>query len=748
MDMRLPEARKTARLRQLLKAPYWLLTGQALRKVRLWRHARVIRRSGLFDQGYYLQHYPDVAAANLDSVVHYVTYGAAEGRNPHPLFDTSFYLQQNPDVARAKVNPLFHFVRHGAREGRDPHPLFDTSVYLKKNPDVAKAGVNPLSHYLIHGAAEGRDPHGGVPGAVEEALGQVRNRLERDPTVLDWNSGLGLARVLSRLAVFSPPGAADVQRLPYLDGTVDVVVLSSADPVRVAEARRVAAAAVLRLSGLRAGDATAEGFRLEWKPEATAPPSLPGTSIIVPAHDKASYTDACLKQLLATLPRDFRGEIIVVDDASTDETPAVLDRWAASSALVRRLRNAENLGFLRSCNRAAEAASGEVLVFLNNDTLPQPGWLPPLLRLLRDQPGAGAVGGKLVYPDGTLQEAGGVIFSDASGCNFGKYDADVNAPLYSYVREVDFCSGALLAIPRTLFLELGGFDLRFSPAYYEDVDLCFRLRESGYRVYYQPESVVIHYEGVSSGTDTSRGVKRCQVINREKFKEKWGESLRRQPPPPERYDAATLHALSVRDDRPRALVCAPRMPEYDREAGSRRIFHLLEFLQEAGWAVSFVAQDATASERYARVLQQLGVATYAGSQAALVGDEYLETIDELIAPGQFDLAILAFWNIGEELLPRIRSLSPARGRPGQRPCGRPRARPLRSSHGRPRTLARGLRRAQGDPVHRELSASTKRRGAEVPVHGDPASARSGRLGGTSGLCGGQCAGGPGGGRDR
>src|SRR5258708_33552631 len=123
MDMRLAEARKAARVRQLLKAPYWLLTGQALRKVRLWRHARVIRRSGLFDQGYYLQHYPDVAAANLDSVVHYVTDGAAEGRNPPPLFDTSFHLRRNPDVAPAKVNPLFRSVPPGASGGRAPHPL-------------------------------------------------------------------------------------------------------------------------------------------------------------------------------------------------------------------------------------------------------------------------------------------------------------------------------------------------------------------------------------------------------------------------------------------------------------------------------------------------------------------------------------------------------------------------------------------------------------------------------------------------
>jgi hypothetical protein len=121
-------------------------------------------------------------------------------------------------------------------------------------------------------------------------------------------------------------------------------------------------------------------------------------------------------------------------------------------------------GFIASCNRGATEASGEILIFLNNDTLPMPGWLPSLLRVLHDNPDAGAVGGKLVYPDGTLQEAGGVIFSDGSGCNFGKHDPSANAPLYSFLREVDYCSAALLATRRALFLELGGFDRRFQPA--------------------------------------------------------------------------------------------------------------------------------------------------------------------------------------------------------------------------------------------------------------------------------------------
>jgi O-antigen biosynthesis protein len=271
---------------------------------------------------------------------------------------------------------------------------------------------------------------------------------------------------------------------------------------------------------------------------------LQTASIIIPVYNQVNYTQSCLEELGKTLPHDFRGEIIVVDDASSDETAEVLKRFEAADPRIKVLRNAQNAGFIASCNRAAGEASGEIIIFLNNDTLPMPGWLPPLLRVLREKPDAGAVGGKLVYPDGTLQEAGAVIFSDGSGYNFGKHDETANAPLYSFLREVDYCSAALLATRRSLFLEAGGFDARFQPAYYEDADYCFALRAKGHRVYYQPESVVVHFEGASSGTDITTGVKSYQAVNRGKFVQKWADVLRHQPSPPPQYDFVALHELA------------------------------------------------------------------------------------------------------------------------------------------------------------------------------------------------------------
>ena len=237
-----------------------------------------------------------------------------------------------------------------------------------------------------------------------------------------------------------------------------------------------------------------------------------------------------------------------MDDGSEDETQALLKRWEGSSSRLnlKVLRNRSNIGFTASCNRGAGAAKGDLLVFLNDDTLPQIGWLSALLRTFRDHPNVGAVGGKLLYPDGSVQEAGNIVFDDGSGANFGRGDYCADDPLYSYVREVDYCSAALLATPRKLFDEIGGFDERYSPAYYEDTDYCFAVRRRGHSVLYQPHSVVVHTEGATSGTDVTSGVKRYQVVNQSKFVEKWEKELREQPQPPDRYDLRTWYGLATR----------------------------------------------------------------------------------------------------------------------------------------------------------------------------------------------------------
>jgi len=377
---------------------------------------------------------------------------------------------------------------------------------------------------------------------LNEAIEKFQTHFDAEPAVLDWNTGLGLSRRLPDSVVFEPAG--DVDRLPYLDKTVDIVAVPAGDDARLMEARRVATAAVavVHANGglLRHAD-----VNIEWQKDVDRS-WLPRTSIVIPSYNGIAFTEACLAALEETLPAGLDYEIIVVDDASTDGTSERLRARAKSRTRLKVLRNETNSGFIVTCNKGASAATGEVLVFLNNDTLPQRGWLVPLLRLLRDRKDAGAVGGKLMFPGGRLQEAGDIIFRDGSGANFGRGDYDADDPLYSYAREVDYCSGALLATPRALFRELGGFDEDFSPGYYEETDYCFRVRQKGYRVYYQPDSVVIHVEGGINGTDVATGKKRYQAVNREKFNARWADALTTQPDPPDRYDRNVWHALAVR----------------------------------------------------------------------------------------------------------------------------------------------------------------------------------------------------------
>lgn len=245
----------------------------------------------------------------------------------------------------------------------------------------------------------------------------------------------------------------------------------------------------------------------------------PVASIIVPVFNKLEYTLGCLAALAASgncLPY----EIIVVDDASTDGTSSVVPAIAG----VTYVRNDENLGFIGSCNRGAALARGRYLVFLNNDTAVQSDWLDALVETFKDFPGAGLVGAKLLYPNGQLQEAGGIIYADARAGNYGRFDAPMN-PRFTSVRDVDYCSGAALAIPAALFSELGGFDDYYKPAYYEDADLAMRVRQRGLRVLYQPRSLVVHFEGVSSGNEGEGGAKSFQDVNRHKFLERWGKVL-------------------------------------------------------------------------------------------------------------------------------------------------------------------------------------------------------------------------------
>jgi GT2 family glycosyltransferase/glycosyltransferase involved in cell wall biosynthesis len=351
----------------------------------------------------------------------------------------------------------------------------------------------------------------------------------------------------------------------------------------------------------------------------------PKVSVLIPVYGKIEYTMACLKSIADYLPK-ASFEIIVMDDRSPDDSVSILQKIKHLRVIV----NPENLGFLRSCNNGAHHARGEYLFFLNNDTQVKPGWLDELLNTFSTYPNCGLTGSKLIYPDGLLQEAGGIVWQDGSAWNYGSRQ-DPSQPQFNYARQADYISGAAIMVPAKLYQDLGGFDEIYAPAYYEDTDLAFRIRENGLQVIYQPLSEIVHFEGISSGTDTTQGVKAYQVVNGEKFLQRWQPTLINHRP-----NGQEPHLERDRDAVGRVLFIDACTPTPDQDSGSIDSYNLMKVFINMGWAVSFIPEDNYAyMNKYTPMLQRIGV--------QMLYHPHVKSVDEHITVyGQSYNLVMAF----------------------------------------------------------------------------------------------------------
>jgi GT2 family glycosyltransferase len=600
----------------------------------------VLRSTILFDPVWYRESHPDLRGTGIDAVKHYLEHGAREGRNPHPLFDTKWYLSHTPDITAYDVNPLVHYLIRKNFAGSHPHPLFDVDLYAANAPGFESSLLDPLTHYLTIGWKQGIQPSKFFdPQWYLEQYPDVRAtgveplthyvqwgwRQDRqtcssiDPITYRERYALSTKEVVAEMgpATRLPIGSAESPMAPLVlpdlppmpnwqrlrDYLVDEAFGFGED-----SAKRVlqyfSMLAALRGPGVgalpRSEIIAALTTRLRRLSRAAASDSRPvKATIIITAFGHVEYTLACAISLLEH-KCDARYEVIVGNDISADETREVFE---AAGGIIRCITHQKREGFLKNCNLSAERANGEYLVLLNNDTLILDYWLDELLAPFDRYKDVGLVGSKLLNADGTLQEAGGIIWSDGSGWNFGR-GQDPRGYQFNYVKDVDYVSGAAIAVPKALWKEVGGFDERYMPAYAEDTDLAFQVRAKGLRTLYAPRSEVIHHEGISHGTDVSAGVKSYQVVNQDKFVKKWQETLLRD----HFHNGDQVFLARDRSrHRKHILVFDHYVPKVDRDGGSRMMYDFLKLFVDAGLQVSFWPDNGHYDREYARELQNFAV---------------------------------------------------------------------------------------------------------------------------------------------
>lgn len=328
--------------------------------------------------------------------------------------------------------------------------------------------------------------------------------------------------------------------------------------------------------------------------------STPRVSVVIPAHNHYGVTRRCLLAIAYAATR-VPMELIVVDDGSSDGTSEALARDLQGHRLVR---HEQARGFNQACHSGVAEARAPFVVLLNNDTEPCALWLEELLAPFEIWPDTGVVGAQLLFPDGRLQEAGGIVWGNGQPWNYGR-GGNAHDPRVSYTRRVDYVSGACLAIPTELWHELGGFSAEFAPAYFEDTDLAFQVQARHRRVCCAPLARVIHHEGTTCGIDTGNpeGSKRLQLTHGPIFRRKWQHAFHPSGP----ASPAEAERQKDRGIVGRVLVLDQAPPRPDRDAGSKAAITEMELLQDLGWKVTFLPANLAWLGGYTDALQRRGI---------------------------------------------------------------------------------------------------------------------------------------------
>ena len=477
----------------------------------------IIDDSNTFDEEYYVSQKEELKNQNINLIEHYVTVGAFERLNPSKSFNTSVYLENNEDVRAKANNPYVHYLQRGKKEGRVPlktkkmerhdrdyenyiahqvdiiekSGLFDKEYYLQKYEEVKYYLMNPIEHYIIKGAYEGKNPSRDFNSNYYLYYNPDVKENKENPLVHYITKGKkeGRGRTISHLV---NKDEKSYEREIY--------------------------------------EKTREFGYTKYDNNA------PMVSIILLNRDGAHH----LRRLFNTFKERTtypNYELIIVDNSSSDESIEIIN--SHEELPITLIENDVNRSFSYANNQAVEVAKGDYLLFLNNDMEVCVGWLNHLMDTALSDSNIGAVGSKLIYPDAsssvynieksyTIQHAG-IVFNQKDGYvrpynkdNGMAYEFEDNTP-----KERVAVTAATLLVEKSKYEEVGGFDNDYEYGF-EDVDLCLKLYKHGYKNYYNPKSVLFHYEFGTQESNEAEIVKNRRIRNKEVFTKKWNTWLKRE----------------------------------------------------------------------------------------------------------------------------------------------------------------------------------------------------------------------------